>query len=113
MSKAVYCSRCEWVVYYTCKCPGGPIDPLVTEAELNSNKQILYLKGERREGESVNAFTLRQIRNEVLEQAACVVEDGQETHSTSAHGDSYHLTPRHKHNSAGLAYAVAIRALKD
>ncbi len=65
-----------------------------------------------REGEGTLAFAMRKIRNEILEEAARVVEEGQETHTTNANGDSYHLSPRRKGNLAGLAYAEGIRALK-
>lgn len=51
-------------------------------------------------------------RNKALEEAAHVIETGQETHSSDAHGDSYSLTQRRHGNMAGLAYAAAIRALK-
>jgi hypothetical protein len=49
-----------------------------------------------------------------LEAAARTVEEGQETVTTRPIGgeDSRHLTPRHKHNIAGLAYADAIRAIR-
>ncbi len=56
--------------------------------------------------------SFRYLRNEILEEAARVIDEGQETHSTTAHGDSHHLTPRRLGNIAGLAYAAAIRALK-
>lgn len=67
---------------------------------------------QKRDDETQTAFTLRKLRNEVLEEAARVIEEGQETHRTTATEDSYHLTPRHRNNMAGLAYAAAIRALK-
>lgn len=48
---------------------------------------------------------------EMRERAAKVVEEGQETNSSTTNGDRRHLTPRVRGNFAGLAFAEAIRAL--
>ena len=45
------------------------------------------------------------------ERAAKVVEEGQETISSTRDGERRHLTPRAKGNQLGLAFANAIRAL--
>lgn len=48
---------------------------------------------------------------EALERAANLVEDNQQTTSSTAQGDTRGLTPRKHGNLDGLAYAEAIRAL--
>ena len=51
-------------------------------------------------------------RDAALEEAAKVVDEGQETFSSGNGPDRRHLTPRKSGNLAGLSYADAIRALK-
>jgi len=54
-------------------------------------------------------------RAEVLEEAALLVEQGQETITQVGDGEENrrHITPRRHGNLMGLAYAEAIRALKE
>jgi hypothetical protein len=61
------------------------------------------------------AAVIPAIQAEALERAAAVVENGQETHLSTADGDgdSRFLTPRRHGNLAGLAFAAAIRAMKE
>jgi hypothetical protein len=47
----------------------------------------------------------------VVERCARVVEEGQETFSSSRTEERHYLSPRRKGNLAGLAYAEAIHAL--
>jgi len=61
-----------------------------------------------RYGEDITTALLA-VRGEALEEAARVIDQGQETHSNIAEG--VFLTPRKKDNRAGLGYAAAIRAL--
>lgn len=60
-----------------------------------------------------NAAAARQARAEMREEAARVIEEGQESHRSSASEDRYYLSSRTRGNLAGLAYAEAIRALPD
>jgi hypothetical protein len=62
---------------------------------------------------SITANTMRLIRNEILEEAARVIDQGQETHSTTAHSDSYHLTPRRRGNLAGLSLCGSNPSIKS
>jgi hypothetical protein len=59
------------------------------------------------------AAVIPAIQAEALERAAAVVENGQETHLSTADGDSRFLTPRRHGNLAGVAFAAAIRAMKE
>lgn len=54
---------------------------------------------------------LAETRKKALEEAAQVVEGGQET--TSSERDEAFLTPRRHGHRAGLAYAAAIRSISN
>jgi hypothetical protein len=63
-----------------------------------------------------DAFAAQRVaeaEERTIERCAKVVEDGQESHRSSATEDMYYLSPRTRNNLAGLAYAAAIRALKE
>lgn len=55
----------------------------------------------------------RDARARAIEKCARMVEEGQETHTSSGTEERRHLSPRRHGNLAGLAYAEAIRALAD
>jgi hypothetical protein len=68
---------------------------------------------QKRSDEGVTEFWMRRIRNDILEEAAKVIENSQETCTQDRGIDPYyHLTPRHRGNLVGLTYVAAIRALK-
>lgn len=57
-------------------------------------------------------MTTQSYRDCVLEEAAQLVEQMQETISVTRNGSEHHLTPRKNGNLMGLAFAAGIRALK-
>jgi hypothetical protein len=52
-----------------------------------------------------------EVREATIEECAKIVEQNQETYSDTSGGTTRYVTPRMKGNQAGLAFAVAIRAL--
>jgi len=65
--------------------------------------------------EATHPAAAQPSRAEVLEEAALLVEQGQETITQVGDGEENrrHITPRRHGNLMGLAYAEAIRALKE
>jgi hypothetical protein len=65
---------------------------------------------------ALDAFAARRVAEaeaRTIERCAQVVENGQESHRSTPTEDGYYLSPRMRGNLAGLAYAEAIRALKE
>lgn len=69
---------------------------------------------QKREDENPTAFWVRAIRNSAIEEAAQMIDNNEVIYVKDEHGGgSFELGPRRKGNLAGVAYAAAIRALKD